>query len=157
MRYDFSEPQADKDIGNRKNVAMKAHVKLWVKERHDVVTAEDMVAALESHGGIKGCRAAVVEVDTTRERNKESKIPGMLDNFQYEDGGIRVCKAYNIGPGRLIPYSDLGVPSQGNTGMSVIKPFGQATQSGSVGKSVRYKSARSTLTRRLDCLTFKTQ
>ena len=42
---------------------MKAHIKRWVNERHDVVTAEDMKAALESHGGIKGCRAAVVEAN----------------------------------------------------------------------------------------------
>ena len=84
---------------------MKAHTKRWVNERHDVVTAEDMKAALESRGGIKGCRAAVVEVDTTRERNKDSKIPGIsvLNNFQYEECGIRVWKATDIGPGRLIP------------------------------------------------------
>ena len=69
VRYDFSEPQAGKDICDRKTAAMKAHIKRWVNERYDVVTAEDMKAALESRGCIKGCRAAVVEVDTTRERN----------------------------------------------------------------------------------------
>jgi len=57
-----------------------------------MITAEDMKAALESHGSIKGCRAAVVEVDTTRESNKDSKIPGIsaLNNFQYEESGIRI-------------------------------------------------------------------
>ena len=55
VRYDFSEPQAGKDICDRKTAAMKAHIKRGVNERHDVVTAEDMKAALESHGGIKGC------------------------------------------------------------------------------------------------------
>ena len=107
---------------------MKAHIKHWVNERHDVVNAEDMKAALESHGGIKGCRAVVVEVDPTRERNKDSKIPGIsvMNNFQYEDLGIRVWKAYDIGPGRLIPYSGLGVTPQGDTGLRVIKPFSQA-------------------------------
>ena len=111
VRYDFSEPQAVKDICDRKTTAVKAHIKRWVNERHDVVTAEDMKAALESHGGIKGCRAAVVEVDTTRERNKDSKIPGIsvLNNFQYEELGSRVWKAYDVGTGRLTPYSGLGV------------------------------------------------
>ena len=34
-----------------------------------------MKAALESHGGIKGCRVAVAEVDTTRKKkNKQTKI-----------------------------------------------------------------------------------
>ena len=121
---------------------MKAQIKRWVNERHDVVTAEDMKVALESHGGIKGCRAAVVEVDKTRERNKDNKIPGIsvLNNFQYEERGIRVWKAYDIGPGRFIPYSGLGVTPQGDTGLRVIKPFGQAAQRGSVGESVRHQS-----------------
>ena len=95
---------------------MKAHIKSWVNERHDVVTAEDMKAALKSNGGIKRC-TAVVEVDMTSwERNKNSKIPGisLLKNFQYEEIGIRVRKAYDIGPGRLIPYSGLGVTPQGD-------------------------------------------
>ena len=62
---------------------MKAHIKCWVNERHNIITAEDMKAALESHGGITVCRAGVVEVDTDRERNKDSKIPGIsvLNNF----------------------------------------------------------------------------
>ena len=101
-----------------------------------------MKAALESHGGIKGCRAAVVEVETIRERNKDSKILGIsvLNNFHYEEFGIRVWKAYDIAPRRLIPYSGLGVTPQGDTGLSVIKPFGQATRvhRGSVGESVRH-------------------
>ena len=73
-----------------KTAAVKAHIKCWVNRWHDVVTAEDMKGAIESHGGIKGCRAAVVEVDTTRDRNKESKIPGIsvLNNFQYKVCGI---------------------------------------------------------------------
>ena len=159
VRYDFSEPQAGKDICDRKTAAMKAHTKRCVNEKHDVVTAEDMKVALESHGGIKGCRAAVVEVDTTRERNKDSKIPGIsvLNNFQYEECGIRVWKAYNIGPGRLIPYSGLGVTPQGDTGIRVVKPFGQATPRGSVGESVRYQSEIYSCQETGCVLTFKTQ
>lgn len=159
VRYDFSEPQAGKDICDRKTAPMKAHIKRWVNERHDVVTAEDMKAALESHGGIKGCRAAVVEVDTTRERNKDSKISGIsvLNNFQFEESGIRVWKAYNIGSGRFIPYSDLTVASQGDTGLSVIQPFGPATQRGSVGESIRHKSDIYSCQETGCVLTFKTR
>ena len=43
-----------------KTAAVKAHIKCWVNRWHDVVTAEDMKGAIESHGGIKGCRAAVI-------------------------------------------------------------------------------------------------
>ncbi|KAK3714749.1 hypothetical protein QZH41_004115 [Actinostola sp. cb2023] len=142
VRYDFSGAQAGKDICDRKTASMKAHIKRWVNEKHDVMTAEDMKEALESHGGIKGCRATVVEVDTTRERNKQNKMPGIsvLNNFQYEESGIRVWKAYNIGPGRLIPYSDLIAVLQEETNLRVIQPFGQATPRGRVGESIRHKS-----------------
>ena len=45
---------------------MRAHIKRWVNEKYDVTTAENMKEALESHGGLKGCRVAVVQVDTTK-------------------------------------------------------------------------------------------
>ena len=60
IRYDFSDPQAGKDICDRKTTSMKAHIRRYVNEKHDVVTAEDMKAAIESHGGLTGCRVAVV-------------------------------------------------------------------------------------------------
>ena len=56
-----------------------------MNEKHDVLTAEDMQQAIESHGGLKGFRAAVVEVDLSREVAKDNKIPGisLLNNFQF--------------------------------------------------------------------------
>ena len=52
-RYDFSEPQAGKDICDRKIAPMKAHIRRYVNEKHDVTTAVDMKEALESHGDIE--------------------------------------------------------------------------------------------------------
>ena len=126
IRYDFSDPQAGKDICDRKAAPMKAHIRRWVNEKHNVTTAQEMKEALESHGGLKGCRVAVVEVDTSKEANKESKIPGIsiLNNFHFDDTGVRVWKTYNIGPGRLISYADLQTSSQGDTGLKNIQPFG---------------------------------
>ena len=43
-------------------------------KKHDVI-AEDMKQALESHGGLKGCRAAIVEVDITKDISRDNKIP----------------------------------------------------------------------------------
>ena len=44
IRYDFSEPQAEKDICNRKTAPMKAHIKRFVNENL-VTTAEEMKKA----------------------------------------------------------------------------------------------------------------
>ncbi|KAL9969601.1 hypothetical protein ACROYT_G021834 [Oculina patagonica] len=84
LRYDFSDPQAGKDICDRKTAPMKAHIRRWVNEKHDVTTADDMKQALESHGGLKGCRAAVVEVDTTKAAGMDNKIPGARSGLKAD-------------------------------------------------------------------------
>ena len=126
LRYDYSDPQAGKDICDRKTAPMKKHIRRWVNEKHNVITAEDMKQAVESHSGLKGCRASVVEVDASKETGIDNKISGIsfLNNFQFEENGIRAWKAYNVGPGRLLSYSDLIVEKQGGTGLKVIQPFG---------------------------------
>jgi hypothetical protein len=72
---------------------------------NDVVTAEDMKKAIESHGGLKGCRVAVVKIDSSKDLHEANKISGisLLYNFKYEDSGIRIWKAYNIGAGKYYP------------------------------------------------------
>ena len=45
-RYDSSEPQAGKDICDRKITPMKAHIRRYVNERHDVITAANMKEAI---------------------------------------------------------------------------------------------------------------
>ena len=42
---------------------MKGHIQRWVNEKRDVVTAVDMKEALESYGGVRGCRIAVAEFE----------------------------------------------------------------------------------------------
>ena len=81
----------------------------------------------------------------------------MLNNFQYEECGILVRKAYDIGPGRLIPYSGLGVKPQRNTEFRVIKPSGQASHRVSEGESVRHQSEVYSCQVTVCVLTFTTQ
>ena len=139
LRYDFSDLQAGKDICDRKLVPMKAHIKRWVDKKHDVLTAEDMKQAIESHRGLKGCRAAVVEVDISKDVVKDNKIPeiSLLNNFQFiEEGKIRSWRAYDIGPGRLLQYCDLQISAQLDTNPEVIEPFGELTKGkGLVGET----------------------
>ena len=92
---------------------MKARIKRWVNEKHDVITAENMKEALESHGSLKGCRVAVVKVNTTKSLGVENKIPGisLLNNFLFEERGVCASKAYNVGPGS--PYDKVIIEGQG--------------------------------------------
>ena len=127
-RYDFSEPQAGKDICDRKIAPMKAHIRRYVNERHDVVTAAEMKEALESHGGITGCRAAVAKINTANETGGTNKLKGIskLNNFEFTEAGIRVWCAYQIGLGSLVTY--VGKTAQGETGMKLLLPFGASPQ-----------------------------
>ncbi|KAL9976835.1 hypothetical protein ACROYT_G014170 [Oculina patagonica] len=160
LRYDFSDPQAGKDICDRKTAPMKAHIRRWVNEKHDVTTADDMKQALESHGGLKGCRAAVVEVDTTKAAGMDNKIPGisLINNFSFEKRGIRTWKAYNVGPGRFLSYSELIIEKQGDTGLKVIQQFGPRTKErGTVLENTRPDSEIFSCSETGCVLTFKTE
>jgi hypothetical protein len=124
--YDFSDPQAGKDICDRKIASMKSHMRRWLNEKHDITTAEEMKTALESHGGVKGSRAAVVKLNTSRDNASDNKIPGisLLNNFLLEKDGIRVWRSYDIGPGNLILYKDLQIVPQDDTALEVLQNFG---------------------------------
>ena len=65
--------------------------------------------------------------------------------------------AYNIGSECLTPYSGLGVTSQGDMGLRVMKPFGQASHRGSMGESVRHQSEIYSCQETGCILAFKTQ
>ena len=140
LRYDFSDTQTGKDICDRKTAPMKVHIKRWVNEKHDMTTAENMKEVLESHGGLKGCRVAVVQVDTTKSVGVENKIPGisLLNNFLFEERGCRAWKAYKVGPGCFIPYDKVIIERQGDTGLKVIQPFGARTKErGTIAENTR--------------------
>ena len=128
-RYDFSEPQAGKDICDRRIASVKSHIRRYANEGNDVQTAADMKAAIESHGGVKGCYASVCEVQTTSQTMHKYQWAGVqsLNNFSYEQGGLRTWRAYKIGPGKLHTPAMLarfGAP-QGATNLEIVLPFGR--------------------------------
>jgi len=138
LRYDFSDPQSGKDICDRKTAPMKSHIRRWVNKKHDVLTALDMKTALESHGGPKGCRIAVVKIDPVAENaSPPNKIPGitLLNNFAFTKNGIRVWRAYNVGLGKVLLYKDLNVKTQQDTNLAVIHNFDPKHQTGSISSS----------------------
>ena len=125
VRYDYSDPQSGKDVCDRRIASMKTHIRRWVNEGHDVTTAEEMKIALQSHGGVRGCRFAVVEIDKTKVNGEVAKIPGIsfLNNFQFYEDGFRSWKAYQIGNGHFYSYASLITKAQENTELRVVVPF----------------------------------
>ena len=59
---------------------------------------------------MRGCREAVVEVNTKRQTTGTHKISGIsqLNNFQYtQDGEVIVWKAFRVGEGKRISKQEL--------------------------------------------------
>ena len=109
LRYDFSEVQSGKDICDRKIGTMKSHINHWINEKNDVTTAEQLKQALDSHGGIVGCRIAVCKVNEQRKNAENIKLDGIsyFHNFEFNYWEVCVWKAYSIGVGKVITISTM--------------------------------------------------
>ena len=127
-RYDFSEAQAGKDICDRRAAALKSHIRRYINEGNDVETASDMKAAIDSHGGVKGCYSVVCKVDERSQNMTKHSLSGIqsLNNFMFsESGEIIAWRAYNVGPGKVFSAASLarlGTP-QGPTNLQVHQGF----------------------------------
>ena len=129
-RYDYSDPQSGKDVCDRKIAPLKGHIQRWINENHDVLSAADMKNALESHGGVRGCRFLVAEVDMSKAAEME-KWKGISSLFSFEFGtsSIKAWKAYGIGKGKeFTDKGKLSVSKQGSTNLRVILPISPMTQ-----------------------------
>ena len=108
-RYDFSEPQAGKDICNRRVAGLKSHMRRFLNEGNDIKTASDVKTAFESYGGVKGCYAAMCQVQPSAQTMTKYTMTGIqvLNNFSYENRGLRIWRAYGIGPGKFCSEDQL--------------------------------------------------
>ena len=90
-------------ICDRKTATMKQHARPYVAEtKTDILTAFDLKRALESNGGVKGCRVSVVEMPKASSQvDTNIRIPGIsqIHNIRYKNDGIRYWKAYGVGKG----------------------------------------------------------
>ena len=118
--YDYSEPNHGKDICDRIICPMKSSIRRYCDEGHDIESAAAMREALYKKP-VKGVTAAVCSVNEQRRSLNAKKIPQIstYHSFRYEEDGIRVWKAYSVGPGKLIKFGSLLKCSQGPTALSV--------------------------------------
>ena len=116
VRYDFSEPQQGKDICDRVLCPMKASIRRYCAEGHDILNVRQMREALKERP-VRGTTAAVGILNDTCKNLQIHKIKHFseLHNFCYEESGLRVWRAYAVGPGKLIPWQSLYVKHQGPT------------------------------------------
>lgn len=143
-RYDFSDPQAGKDVCDRKIAPMKSQMKRFVNEGHDIVSAADMKSALDSYGGVKGLYVTEVVIETGNMASSKPSWKGILsyNNFEFTKRGIRVWKSYNIGRGKLFTNARLKRmgASQGPTALTTIQEFSRPREE--IGALLKSKPAQ---------------
>ncbi|VDI78120.1 Hypothetical predicted protein [Mytilus galloprovincialis] len=108
--YNFCEAQDGKGPCDRRASHLKSIIIRYVNEGNDVVTAEQMKKAIDLKKNFN-YRVKVVTpvIDLDPVQNSIKSIPGIsqLHNFKFEDSCLRVWKAYGIGAGKLIPWTDI--------------------------------------------------
>jgi hypothetical protein len=65
-----------------------------------VTNAMEMKEALESHGGIRNTYVNVISMDKTPQPALSGSLKILIsqyNNFNFEDDGLRIFKAYGIG------------------------------------------------------------
>ena len=106
-RFDFSDPQGGKGSCDRKATTIKSHMHTHLNSGHDIETASQMMTAIESSGGISGVR---VTVSGSQPAAKSTPVKwegiSFINNTAYTQEGLHVWRAYGIGSGKFVPWSN---------------------------------------------------
>lgn len=135
-RFDFSDPQGGKGEADRQAATIKGHINVYLNEGHDVNNAAQMKEAIESNGGIPGVIVKYVKPPELSAGKNVVKWDGIstLNNFQFCPNGITTWKAYNIGPGKLVPWKDIQTDGIFPATLEVLEPPDTRSQQSSFRK-----------------------
>ena len=105
-RVDFSDPQGGKGACDRKAATIKAHVRRYINEGHDVQTAQHFQVAMLSSGGVKGARIALVDGSTPGQKESQIQVKweGVIsqNNCHYAERCTTAWRAYQVGKGKIV-------------------------------------------------------
>ena len=83
-RVDFSDPQGGKGACDRKAASVKAHIRRYINEGHDVVSAEDLRLAILSNSGLRGVRVCLLDMsDVKTSKPMTVERVSLMNNFEY--------------------------------------------------------------------------
>lgn len=109
LGVDFSDPQGGKGACDRKAAAIKAYVRRYVNEGHDVRNGEELKTAILSNGGVTGVRVALVDAAVTAVELPHVKLDGvsLLNNFKFSGEAVTAWRAFGVGDGKKINKSEI--------------------------------------------------
>ena len=117
-RYDYSKPTYGKDVCDRILCIMKSSIRCYCDEGQNVNSVANMRTALLERS-VREVSASVCAIEEKKDNLKVNEIDGFskLHNFMWDNKGLGVWRAYDIGPGKLIPFDDVVVQQQEATGL----------------------------------------
>ena len=109
---DFSDPQGGKAACDRKAATIKSHMRIHLNAGNDIETPVQMRDAILSCGGVPALNVVLCEcVEVSCELSAKLEGISQISNVQYEENGLRVWRAYKLGPGKQIPKAKLSIPT----------------------------------------------
>jgi hypothetical protein len=121
IRRDYSEVQDGKSDCDRMIGSSKMYLKSFGNAGNDILTAHDIKCGFEYCGGPKNVKVAVAEVNSACKNEQKLHIPEIsaVRSISYDNDGITIRKASNVGDGKFVPQSNINfVPT-----MKLVEPF----------------------------------
>ena len=103
VRNDFSDPQGGKGVCDRKAATIKGDVGRYVNEGNDVINDLELKTAIDSDQGTTGVKASYVTGKPSSTFDIKWDGISLLNNFEYDESGVRVWRAFNMGSGKVVP------------------------------------------------------
>ena len=100
----------------------------YLNSGHDIETAAQMKEAIDSSRGVRGVSVKVCSPPNVpcNKSFKWEKV-SFVNNLYYSQEGIRTWRAYDIGPGKSIPWTKFEVPEQSELPTMEIRPSSSET------------------------------
>ncbi|XP_071138474.1 uncharacterized protein [Mytilus edulis] len=124
----YSEAQAGKSYCDSKIAHMRTKMRSFVATGNNILNADDMKTAIDYGKGVAGCQVAHVIVETSKHVLKTHNLKNIThyNDVQYTESGVVFRKAYGIGDGLSMTYSELTKLSghcQNETGCTLVTDF----------------------------------
>ena len=104
---DFNDPQSGKGPCDGKATSIKAHIRRFINEGHDVTAAQQFRHAILSSGGVSGVRVVIVGLLPWKTTPLKLAVISLQKHLEFSNRQITAWRAYNIVSGKVIREQDL--------------------------------------------------
>ena len=89
-------------------------------------------------------KQAYVAANTSRTPSVKWDGISLLNNFQYEEKGVRAWRAFNVGPGKLFPWATFEGAAQLPEPLQVLDPSSQSVSGTPTFRTARHRYVKKT-------------